>query len=85
MWANYFGNYVCCRDYFGSEHGWNHQEDWYKPGIMLRLTNIYGLTVSQIYACLNHNIFNHSLLKTQLISSYGNSSNINAAFSFYGH
>ncbi|PKP08199.1 MAG: hypothetical protein CVU09_16995 [Bacteroidetes bacterium HGW-Bacteroidetes-4] len=85
MWGNYFGNYVCCRDYFGGSVNWDANEDWYDPGILMRLENRSILTPSQIYNCLSGDENSHSKLKSKLISKYGKETAIKEAFTFYGH
>lgn len=85
MWRNYLGNYVCCNDYFGQPVHWDAREDWYDPGILMRLVNKGILTPNQIFNCLSSDEKSHSKLKSKLISTYGKETNIKEAFSFYGH
>ncbi len=84
MWGNYFGNYVCCTNYFGSPVNWEPWEDWYNPGILMRLDDDYNFQEDQIFNCLTSDIKNHEKLKTKLIDNYGNTTQVNEAFAHYG-
>lgn len=73
MWGNYFGNYVCCDDYFGSSVKWDPKEDWYNPGFLLDVDNISDVTTSEIFGCLTSDIHSISSIKDKLktITNYG--------------
>jgi hypothetical protein len=72
MWGNYFGNYVCCDDYYGYPVKWDPQEDWYNPGFLLGVDNISDVTTSEIFSCLTSDIHSISGIKDKLktITSY---------------
>jgi len=82
MWGNYFG-YVCMNNKFGSGI-FDPNEDWYKPGIMQRLQNNYGIDQQKIFSCLTSMETSHGKFKNKLIYLYGNSEKINEAFTFFG-
>ena len=84
MWGNYFGNYVCCRDYFGEDVknvGWDPGEDWYNPGFLMHSVSLTGdLTTGKIFSCLKSSVTNIEKLKTELKKHTSNGSKIDEAY-----
>jgi len=84
MWGNYFGNYVCCKNYFGSESGWYHNLHWYNPGfLMLSLEYTGDLTISEIFLCLKSTTTDIDKLKTELKNNTNYDSQIDRAYGTY--
>jgi hypothetical protein len=84
IWGNYFGNYVCCKKYFGSSSGWYPTYYWFKPGILYRLVTSYGFTPQQVFNCQISDITNHEKLKNKIINNYGKDTEVKEAFGYYG-
>lgn len=84
MWGNYFGNYVCCKEFFGNEHRWNPGELWFNPGFLLYSVSYTGdLTTSEIYSCLKSTITDIDKLKTELKTKTSYDSQIDRAYKIY--
>ena len=84
MWGNYFGNGICIRDYFGSFSGYfDYEEDWYKPGILMRLDDNDGFTPSEIYSCLTLDVNSHMKLKSKLKEKFTKDAQVDSRFGKY--
>lgn len=82
MWGNYFGNYVCARNKFGSPSWWwDHGEDWFNPGFLMRVDNISDVNTSEIFSCLGST--NFSTLISQLKTKTNYDDNVDAAYNYY--
>ena len=82
MWGNYFG-YICTKDYFGSA-GFDDFENWYNPGILRRLSETYGFSPYKIFNCLTSDVTSHYKLKNKIKSNYGQTTQVNEAFYYFG-
>ena len=81
MWGNYFGNYVCCKKYFGSESGWSNGLHWYNPGFFKRSIEYTGdLTISEVFSCLKSTTTNIDKLKAELKNYTNYDSKIDRAY-----
>lgn len=83
MWGSYFGNYVCCKKYFGSESGWFPTSYWFKPVILKNLQN-YNIGPQQVFSCYTSDVTNHEKLKNKIISNYGKEKEVKGVFGAYG-
>jgi hypothetical protein len=84
MWGNYFGNYVCCKHYFGYPVYWESGEDWYNPGFLMYSVSLTGdLTISEIYSCLSGSINDIDKLKSELKTKTYYDSKIDEAYSYF--
>ncbi|MFW5851084.1 MAG: hypothetical protein ACOCWB_02555 [Bacteroidota bacterium] len=84
MWGNYFGNYVCCNDYFGYSHGWRHNELWYNPGFLVHsISYTNDITTNKIYSCLKKSVIDIDKLKNELKTKTSYDSQIDNAYDNY--
>lgn len=81
QWGNYFGNYVCCRDYFGTTQGWNRNEDWYNPGFLMQVDTISDITTKEIFDCLDKHTI--SDLKNKLKTKTSNDAQVDSVYYDY--
>jgi len=83
MWGYYF-EYATVKQHFGSANLDYTNAYWFKPKILQRLVELYGFTNQQIFNCLTPDVNTHTKLKNKIISNYGQATNVNEAFSYYG-
>lgn len=84
MWANYFGNYICCRDYFGSEYGYDPDELWYNPGFLqYSVSYTRDLTTGKVYSCLKPTVTDIEKLRTELKTQTSYGTQVDRAYTIY--
>lgn len=84
MWGNYFGNYVCNKEYFGNPFNWEEMEDWYHPGLLKSLHENTLLSNRDIFDCLTGDVTTYEQFKQKLIRKCWQNGKIDECFKNYG-